>query len=794
MKFSENWLRTFVNPPLTSGELAQRLTLGGVEVEALEPAAPAFDGVVVGEVLALAPHPNADRLQVAQVAAGADAPLTIVCGAKNVHVGAKVPCARVGARLPAITIKEAKVRGVSSFGMLCSAQELGMAESADGLWLLGPEAPVGEDLRRYLDLDDTLFTLKVTPNRSDCLGVVGVAREVAALTGAALALPERPPVRAEEEAAMPVVVAAPHACLRYCGRVVRGIDPQAATPAWMVRRLERSGLRAVNLIVDVTNYVMLEWGQPLHAFDWAKLEGTITVRLAREAEKLMLLNGQTVSLEADMLVIADDRRVLALAGIMGGEDSAVDGATTDIFLEGAFFTPGALAGRARRLGLASDSAYRFERGVDFEGPRAALEYATRLLVSLGGAGARCGEITEWVGTLPARDPIRLRPERVRRVLGVSLDDTEMAALLAREGLAFDVRDGAFFVLPPSARFDLALEVDLIEELARLYGYDRLPSGAARGASHMRPMPESVRQTAELRGLLVARDYQEVINYSFVAPEWEADFAHQPDPVRLRNPIASHLAVMRSNLMGGLIETLRCNLNRSQERVRIFEVGRCFLRRRDGEDAGEGTFSQPIRIAGLCYGSAKAEQWGVPAREVDFYDIKGDVEALFWPHRPRFAAAPHPALHPGQSAQVFLGQELVGWVGQIHPEWQQKYALPRPAVIFELSLEALKGRALPAFAEISRMPQVRRDLAVTVDERIAVGVLLECLRDARPEIVTAVDLFDVYRGKGIDSDKKSLAFRVLMQDTHKTLTERQVDEAMASLTDLLCTRFDAKLRT
>lgn len=789
MKFSENWLRTFVNPALTSGQLAHELTMAGLEVEALEPVAPAFDKVVVGKVLALEKHPDADRLQICQVEVGAAAPLQIVCGAPNVRVGAKVPCALAGAQLPAMVIKRAKVRGVESLGMLCSAQELGLAPASGGLLLLPADAPVGTDIRAYLDLNDTLFTLKLTPNRSDCLSVAGVAREVAAITAAPLALPQGAavPVSLSDRLAVGVAAAA---CPRYCGRVVRGVNAAAPTPDWMVRRLERSGLRSISAVVDVTNYVMLELGQPLHAFDLDRISGALAVRFALPGEEIRLLNEQDVALDPDMLVIADDEKALALAGIMGGAESAVSAATTALFLESAFFSPAAMAGKARRLGLASDSSYRFERGVDFAATRDGLERATQLLLEI--CGGEAGAVTEVTGELPRRDPIRLRFSRACRVLGVDLGRDAIEALLRRLQLGFAEADGDCLVTPPSHRFDLSLEADLIEELARLYGYDNIPAAMPKSGLTLLPQSEAGRSLEAVSRVLLARDYQEIISYSFVDSAWERELAGNEAPIVLKNPIASQMSVMRSSLAGGLVDALIFNLNRKQERVRLFETGRCFVAQEQGPQAGSA-YHQPVRIAGLCYGGAHPEQWGEPWRQVDYYDAKADVEALCWPGRVRFVAAPHPALHPGRSAQVWRDGVCLGWLGVLHPRWQQKYELPLPPVLFELDAAGLQQRDLPAFREISKFQPLRRDFAVIVAEQTSVQALLEAMHENLPGIVTELALFDVYRGKGIDSAKKSLAFRVLMQDTRKTLTDGEAEAVVAQLTAILISRFNAVLR-
>lgn len=785
MKFSENWLRTFVNPPLSSDELGHALTMAGLELEELESAAPAFDKVVVGEVVSLAKHPDADRLNVCQVNTGSEI-LQIVCGASNVAAGLKVPCALVGANLPGgLAIKQAKLRGVESSGMLCSAKELGLAEEAQGLLILPADAPVGQSIRDYLDLDDKLFTIKLTPNRADCLSVQGVAREVAAITGAPLMPLSLSEVKAACDKTLAVKLEAPEACPRYAGRVVAGVNAKVKTPDWMVKRLERSGLRSISALVDVTNYVLLEMGQPLHAFDLAKIKGGIQARFAASGEEIKLLNEQTVKLEADMLVIADDAKALALAGIMGGAESAVSDDTKDIFLESAFFAPSVIAGRSRRLGFGSDSSYRFERGVDFAATMTALDRATQLIVEI--CGGQPGPVCEEIAQLPARESVKLRMERVQRVLGVALDTAAIGGLLGRLCLQFAESGGVFEITPPSYRFDLAIEEDFIEEVARLYGYDNIPCAPPKGAMAMLPATESGRRVIDVKRLLASREYQEIVSYAFVNENWERDFVANANPVRLLNPIAAHMSVMRSTLIGGLVDTLRSNLNRKQPRVRIFETGRCFSKSSQG-------FDQPNRVGGLCYGDAEPEQWGERARQVDFYDVKADVEALCQPFALRFEAAEHPALHPGQSARVLLDGQSIGWIGALHPRWRQAYDLSSAPVLFELDLEPLLVREKASYREVSKFPPVRRDLAIVVDEKVSVQALLDAMNQSRPEAVADLTLFDVYRGKGVDSDKKSLAFRVLLQDTRKTLTDEEVDAAVAHLVQILTTQFDAKLRT
>ncbi|MGB9092820.1 MAG: phenylalanine--tRNA ligase subunit beta [Gallionella sp.] len=776
MKFSENWLRTWVNPDLSSEALGHVLTMAGLEVEALEAVAPEFSNVVVGEVLEVARHPNADRLNVCQVNVGEAAPLNIVCGAANVAVGVRVPCARIGAVLPGdFVIKQAKVRNVESFGMLCSEKELGLAEESEGLWLLPDDAPVGRTLREYLELDDHLFTLKLTPNRSDCSGMVGIAREVAALTGSELKpldIRTQPATLSEQ---LPVSIADASGCPLYFGRLVRGVNADADTPDWMLRRLERSGLRGISAVVDITNYVMLEMGQPLHAFDVEKLSGGITVRRARKGEALTLLNEQNVELDEDVLVIADDARVLALAGIMGGQGSGVETTTRDVFLEGAFFHPDAVAGRARRFGLATDSSFRFERGVDFAATRQAMERATQLLLEICGGSA--GAISEVRGQMPSRTPIALRRSRVARVLGIALDNQQIAALFKRLQFDFTANGDDFRVTPPSFRFDLSIEADLIEELARLHGYDHIPALAPEAAFTVLPCSELRRPLSQIRNLLVARDYQEIVSYAFLDAQVERELCGNEHPVVLQNPIASNLAVMRSSLIGGLVGALRFNLNRKQSRVRLFEVGACFAKEDD-------EYVQTQRLSGLSYGDAQAEQWGVSARPVDFFDAKADVEALFAPQALRFVAATHPALHPGRSAQIYCGEQKVGWLGEMHPHWQQQYDIPRACLWFEIDLDALTRARVPLMSEIAKFLPVRRDLAVVVDEAVTAQTLLDAMQQRAAPYVTELALFDVYRGKGVEQGKKSLAFRVLLQDTHKTLSESEIEPSIAQLVEIL----------
>ncbi|MDX8380176.1 MAG: phenylalanine--tRNA ligase subunit beta [Gallionella sp.] len=784
MKFSENWLRSWLDTTLSSEELAHVLTMAGLEVEALEALAPPFNDVVVAEVMSVVKHPDADRLNVCEVDVGEAMPLTLVCGAPNVAVGIKVPCARISAVLPGnFKIKQAKVRGVVSYGMLCAEKELGLAEESQGLWLLDEDAPVGKTLREYLDLDDKLITLKLTPNRSDCSGMQGIAREVAALTACSIKPLDIEVQTVAHPEQIRVVVEDALACPLYCGRLVQGVNAAAATPTWMQRRLERSGLRCINAVVDITNYVMMELGQPMHAFDAAALSGGITVRRAHADETLTLLNDQAVLLDETVLVIADEAKVLALAGIMGGQGSGVETRTQAVFLEAAFFHPDVIAGRARRFGLATDSSFRFERGVDFAATRLALERATQLLTQI--CGGVVGEINEVSAQLPARSAIILRPARVARVLGISLDTAQISALFTRLQFDFVLNGREFRVTPPSFRFDLTIEADLVEELARLYGYDNIPALAPHAALIMLPYSESQRPLSRISQHLVARDYQEIVSYAFVDEQVEKDLCGNGSPVALKNPIASNLAVMRSSLIGGLADALRFNINRRQSRVRLFEVGACFSQ-------VDGNYLQSHRVSVMAYGALVPEQWAAVTKAVDFFDVKADVEALFAPQVLRFVAAIHPALHPGRSAQIYCGDKIVGWIGELHPQWQQKYDMVQAAVWFEVELNALTPVAVPLQRDISKFLPVRRDLAVLVDEPVSVQSLLDVMLQAQAPHVHEIVLFDVYRGAGVEQGKKSLAFRVSLQDTKKMLTDVEIEPSIALLVAVL-NKQGAKLR-
>ena len=804
MQFSEKWLRTLVDPPLDTERLAHLLTMSGLEVEHVASVAPAFTGVVVGKILAAEKHPNADRLKVCQVDAGQGASLSIVCGAPNVVVGMKVPCALVGAMLPGdpagktLEIKAASMRGVESQGMLCSARELGLSEDHSGLLPLADDARPGDNVRDVLALDDKLLTLKLTPNRADCLSVLGIAREVSALTGAKLAAPDVGAVAKKNDAGFPVKISDGQGCGRFTGRVIRNVDARAETPDWIKQRLERAGQRSISALVDVTNYVMLELGRPLHVYDLDKLAGGIDVRFGRKGERLKLLNEQVVELDETILAITDQSGPIGLAGIMGGDSTKAELDTRNIFLEAAFFFPEAIAGRARRYNFTSDASHRFERGVDFDNNIAGIERATRLILDI--CGGEPGPVSDTVAKLPQRKPVRMRASRARKLIGVPVSSDEMADIFGRLGLHAGLEGGGgnevFSVTPPSYRFDIEIEEDLIEEIARVYGFERIPANPPVTPAIMAAAPERRRSLHDLRSRLAAAEYQEVVNYSFVEAEWESDLAGNMQPIRLLNPIASQLAVMRSTLIGGLLQNVRYNLNRKLDRVRVFETGRAFLRdpnARDG-DLDVAGIRQPVRIAALAYGPVVAEQWGAqPARPVDFFDVRNDLENLISPLTARFEAAIHPALHPGRSARIVVDGVEIGYLGELHPRWRAKYELPGPAVLFEVDAEPLRKLDLPGYREVTKFPPVRRDLAFTVDEKTPVQAMLDALEGSKPGIVGEISVFDLYRGEKIEKGKKGLAFRVLLQDTQKTLTDAEVDAAVATLRKVLDQEFGAKPR-
>ena len=790
MRFSEAWLRELVNPPLSTAQLLEQLTMAGLEVDSVAPVAGEFSGVVVAEVLSLSPHPQADRLRVCQVAAGLAEPLTIVCGAANVAVGMKAPLALEGGVMPDGTkITKSALRGVASFGMLCSAKELGFEDGQDGLLALPAEAQVGADLRDYLQLNDVMVEVDLTPNRADCLSVEGIAREVALLNGIDRMPPSFKATEVTQADTIPVTVDAPGDCPRYLGRLIKQVDRNAATPLWMRERLRRSGLRSLGPLVDITNYVLLELGQPLHAFDVAKLNGGIHVRLGTLGETLTLLNGQEIALAEDVLVIADDKRPLALAGIMGGADSAIDDGTTDIFLECAFFTPTAIMGKARRYGLSTDSSHRFERGVDPQLQYRAIERASQLVLEI--AGGQAGPIVESSSDahLPTRSTILLRESRVEKMLGLRIDRELVAGLLQRLGLAVEELADGWRVTPPGFRFDLAIEADLIEEIGRVYGYNNIPKRNPATHMELHAVSEALLDVERVKDILVDRGYQEAITYSFVEPGMQAKIEPELEAIALRNPISSDMAVMRTGLWTGLLDAALKNLNRQQNRVRLFEAGLRFTR-------SEGEIVQKKSFASLALGSVREEQWGEQSRPVDFFDIKSDVEAILrlagHENSTSFVSNKHPALHPGQSAEMLLDGQHLGWLGMLHPKLEKELGFETRVFLFELDQNQLLKRNIPAFKALSKFPQVRRDIAIIVEEHVTAADLSPFAQSVS-QLIRQVLVFDVYQGTGIENGKKSVALGLVLQDDDETLTDARVDNVLALVLKGLEERFNATLR-
>ncbi|NVD99534.1 phenylalanine--tRNA ligase subunit beta [Massilia sp. BJB1822] len=807
MQFSENWLRTMVDPKMTSDELAHLLTMSGLEVEEVEPVAPPFSNVVVGHVREMAKHPNADRLNVCQVDVGTGTLLNIVCGAPNVRPGLKVVCAMAGAVLPPgadgkpFEIKVGQLRGVESQGMLCSARELKLSEDHGGLLELPDDAPVGQNFRDYFALNDLKFTVKLTPNKADCLSVLGVAREVAALTGAPLTLAQYRPVAVNMNEKLPVKISAPELCGRFAGRVIRGLNAKASTPEWMKQRLERSGQRPVSALVDISNYVMLEVGRPSHVFDMDKIHGSLDVRWGKKGETLKLLNGNTIEVDEWVGVIADEKELESLAGIMGGDATAVSLDTENIYLEAAFWWPNAIQGRARKYNFSTDAAHRFERGVDAETIAEHIERITSLIVEICGTPqTKVGPIDDQKVNMPQRAPVSMRTARAQKVIGVPLTDEVVADIFKRLNLEFTLADGVFSVTAPSYRFDIEIEEDLIEEVARVYGFENIPTLPPVAASQMLIAPEDTRSVFAVRHQLAGLGYQEVVNMSFVEAAWEQDFSGNDNPIKLQNPIASQLSVMRTSLIGSLVANVRYNLNRKASRVRLFEVGAIYQRDAsvaDGPLTVAG-YHQPQRVAAMAYGPCEDEQWGQATRDIDYFDVKADLEALFAPATLRFAKLAHPALHPGRAASVELDGKVIGFLGELHPRWLQKYDLPKAPVLFEVDAVALQQRAVPQYAEISKFPGASRDLAVLVKQDVAAQDLLDAFHGAAQahaagRIVQAIVLFDEYRGKGLEADEKSLAFRFSLQDTQNTLQDEVVDALMAALADAAVQKHGAKLR-
>jgi phenylalanyl-tRNA synthetase beta chain len=804
MQFPESWLREFCNPPLTTQELADTLTMAGMEVEELRPVAPPFSHVVVGEVLATERHPNADRLNVCQVKVGPDTTLTIVCGAPNVRPGIKVPCALVGAELPPaeeggapFKIKLGKLRGVESQGMLCSARELKLSDESEGLLVLADDALVGNSIRDHLRLDDTLFTLKLTPNLAHCLSVYGIAREVSALTGAPLHEPRFTPVKPVHSDKLTVAVQSPDLCGRFSGRVIRNVNPKAQTPAWMVERLARCGQRAVAPLVDISNYVMFELGRPSHIFDLDKIHGGLQVRWARQGETLKLLNGNTVELDERVGVIADEQAVESLAGVMGGDATAVSDDTHNIYVEAAFWWPEAIAGRARRYNFSTDASHRFERGVDPAHTVEHIERITQLVLDI--CGGEPSVIDDHLVNLPERKPVLLRVARAAKVIGMPVTQAQCVEVLKRLGLPLSEGQGVITVTPPSWRFDLQIEEDLIEEVIRVMGFHTLPASAPLAPITARVRPEALRSAHAVRRQVAALDYQETINFSFVEERWERELAGNEQPIRVLNPIASPLSVMRSGLMGSLLAVLRYNLARKASRVRVFEWGRVFKRDAsvtEGHSSVAG-IAQPMRLGGLAYGPVDTPQWGSKECSVDFFDVKGDIEALFAPRTVRFVAAEHPALHPGRSARIELAGQPVGFVGELHPRWRQGYELPAAPVLFEIEAQALLERELPVAQALARQQSVWRDLAFIAGEQVTHEGLMATIAAADAALIRSARLFDVYKPSAPTADmaagERSLAVRLELLDDEQPLTDERIDAVVSAVVEVLKARLGVRLR-
>ena len=791
MKVSEQWLREWADAPVDTDTLLDQLTSAGLTVDSAEPLAAPMDKVVVAEVLEVSAHPEADRLKVCSVDVGGGETLTVVCGAPNVHQGMRAPMALVGARLAdGHKIRRSKIRGVESQGMLCSATEIGLGEDADGIVSLDPQAPIGQPLSEYLRLDDVIIDIELTPNRGDCLGMSGVAREIGVANKIPLQGPELQPVAAEIDDRFAVYLDSPEHCPRYVGRVIRDIDPAARTPVWMQERLRRCGVRPISPVVDITNYVMLELGQPMHAFDLDSLDSAIHVRLAAHGERLTLLDGNEVALTADSLVIADERRAVALAGIMGGLDTAVTDESRNIFLECAWFTPKTIALEARRLGLHTDASHRFERHASSVGQMAAIERATALLMAV--VGGRAGPLVDTCveEALPSQPTITLRSARIERVLGMPVADATVVDILERLGMGVVAGGGQWQVTPPAFRADISMETDLIEELARIIGYDAIPSHAPRADLLMFTREEARISDAAVRAVLVQRGYQEAITYSFVDAGDQAQLDPGQPPLPLANPITSDMAVMRTSLWPGLMQALEHNLNRQQPRVRLFELGLRF-RQLDGE------LLQQAVIAGVAAGPVFPEQWGAKTTDGDFHDLKSDVEALLAlagdPGELNYTPAGHGALHPGQSARIERSGAPVGYLGALHPGLSRERKLALPVYLFELDLDSVQAGHRAEFKALSKFPTVRRDVSLVVDESVTAQAIRHCVGQVGIHVLENLELFDVYRGEGIDSGQKSLSLGLTFQDSSRTLTDAEVDQGVDQIVASLRTKFGAILR-
>jgi len=791
MKIAESWLREWVNPDLDSNALAHQLTMTGHEVDAVDVQGAGLEDVVIAEVLEFEKHPDADRLNVCQVADGSGETLEIVCGAPNVYAGMKTPLARPGVTLPnGLKLRKSKIRGVVSHGMLCSAVELGLGTESDGIIALPADAPVGEALTSFLNLPDATIDLNLTPNRGDCFSVLGIARDVAALSGASIKDSAVPAVKAEIDDVHPVEIPLPEGCPSFAGRVIRGIDPKARSPIWMVERLRRSGLRSISPVVDITNYVMLERGQPLHAYDLGRIHGAICPRLANKGEKVTLLDEKEITVNEDTLVICDDTGAIGLAGIMGGLGTAVGDATNDVFLEAAFWPPEFIAGRARSYGMHTDASLRFERGVDPEGQARAVERATELLLQI--CGGKAGPLVLQTASefLPKSASIRLRRARLSSLLGVTIDDDTVVAILERLGMQVTSTAEGWDVIAPGFRFDIGIEVDLVEEIARIYGYDKIPVSTAIAETPLRSNTETRIDLNQVADTLVARDYQEVVTYSFVDAASNHAVTGIDSELVLANPISPEMSVMRSSLLAGMLFAASSNIARQQDRVRIFEIGKSFHGALEAHD-------EIVRVAGVVSGSPLPEQWAEKTQPVDFFDVKSDVEALLKLAGNSvvvdFVAAEHPALQPGQAANIVRDGNVMGMIGKVHPRHAKTFGLKRPAYVFELNVELAFAATIPVATLVSKFPSIRRDIAVIVDEKISADELTKAVAASAPDIISSVRIFDIFTGSGIEAGLKSVALGLILQETSRTLTDDDADSAMAAAVRKLQKDYGAELR-
>jgi phenylalanyl-tRNA synthetase beta chain len=791
MKLCENWLKEWVQVDVDIQALADELTMAGLEVDGVEPVAADFTGVVVGHVLSVSAHPDAEKLQVCEVDVSGDEPLQIVCGAKNVAAGMKVPTAVVGAKLPGnYKIKKAKLRGVASFGMLCGASEIDLAEQSDGLMVLPENAPIGRDIREYLDLSGSIIEVDLTPNRGDCLSVRGVSREVGVLFKKTVNAPEIHAIEETIADTFPVEVVSSPVCPRYLGRVIRNVRTDALTPLWMQEKLRRAGLRSISPLVDITNFILLELGQPMHAFDLDKLVDGIVVREANEGEKVVLLDGQEKTLSAGTTVIADGAGPVAIAGIMGGERTAVDLNTTHLFLECAFFAPIAIAGKGRHYGVQTDSSHRFERGVDWQLQRHAMTRATQLIVEI--AGGEAGPITEVMSDehLPVTQVVQLRQKKISQLLGFEIERDVVTDMLVRLEMQVEQTEDGWRVQAPSHRFDIEIEADLIEEIGRIYGYNNLPVSRIEVPLHLHAEPESELDLQRVKDTLVARGFQEVVTYSFVHPDQQKLVDPLLEGIHLANPISQDLSVMRTNLWGGLLQTMSYNKKRQQPRMKLFESGLRFYRQ-----AGE--ICQDARIAGLLTGNNQSEQWSNESRPVDFFDIKSEVMSILsltaCAENFKFTKGSHPALHPGQSSHVLIDGRVVGWVGLIHPELERKLGLGQKVFVFELALGDITYVQIPKFEPLSKFPAVRRDISIIVDENVEYEDVSSIIQNNQNTYLKQTILFDVYRGENLGDGQKSYAIGLVVQDESDTLTDNQVDDFVAEILKSLADKLGAILR-